>query len=68
MQLAKKPYVLIILDGWGYSENTLFNAIHSANKPVWDSIWKNYPHTLVSASVRMLGCLIFKWVILKLGI
>lgn len=55
MQLAKKPYVLIILDGWGYSENTLFNAIHSANKPVWDSIWKNYPHTLVSASGTDVG-------------
>jgi 2,3-bisphosphoglycerate-independent phosphoglycerate mutase len=50
MQLSHKPYVLIILDGWGYSENTLFNAIHSAKKPTWDNIWKMYPHTLVSAS------------------
>ena len=55
MQLAQKPYVLIILDGWGYSENTLFNAIHSANKPVWDNIWKHYPHTLVSASGTDVG-------------
>ncbi len=55
MQLTQKPYVLLILDGWGYSENTLFNAIHSAKKPVWDNLWKQYPHTLVSASGTDVG-------------
>ena len=55
MQLPHKPYVLIILDGWGYSENTLFNAIHSAKKPTWDKLWKHYPHTLVSASGTDVG-------------
>jgi len=55
MQLTQKPYVLIIFDGWGYSENTLFNAIHSAKKPVWDKLWKQYPHTLVSASGTDVG-------------
>jgi 2,3-bisphosphoglycerate-independent phosphoglycerate mutase len=55
MDLPHKPYVLIILDGWGYSENTLFNAIHSAKKPSWDDLWKKYPHTLVSASGTDVG-------------
>ena len=55
MDLAHKPYVLIILDGWGYSENTLFNAIHSAKKHTWDMLWKNYPHTLVNASGTEVG-------------
>jgi len=55
MQLAHRPYVLIVMDGWGYSENTLFNAIHSAKKPVWDNLWKNYPHILVSASGTDVG-------------
>lgn len=50
MQLPHRPYVLIVLDGWGYSEDPHFNAIYSASKPVWDRIWKNCPHTLVSAS------------------
>jgi len=50
MRLKLRPYILIILDGWGYSENTLFNAIHSARKPVWDRLWKDYPHTLINAS------------------
>jgi 2,3-bisphosphoglycerate-independent phosphoglycerate mutase len=55
MQLLHRPYVLIVLDGWGYSDNTLFNAIHSARKPVWDRLWKNYPHILVSASGTDVG-------------
>jgi 2,3-bisphosphoglycerate-independent phosphoglycerate mutase len=55
MELTNRPYVLIILDGWGYSENTLFNAIHSAKKPTWDHIWKMYPHILVSASGTDVG-------------
>ncbi len=42
--------ILIILDGWGYSENTVYNAIHSAKKPVWDNLWDKYPHILLSAS------------------
>lgn len=55
MQLPHRPYILVILDGWGCTENTLSNAIHSAKKPVWDYIWKNYPHTLVNASGREVG-------------
>lgn len=50
MQLAHRPYILIVLDGWGYSENTIFNAIHSAKKPNWDRFWTEYPHTLINAS------------------
>ena len=47
--------VLIILDGWGYSENTAYNAIHSARKPAWDYLWDNYPHTLLNASGMDVG-------------
>ncbi|MFT5132021.1 MAG: 2,3-bisphosphoglycerate-independent phosphoglycerate mutase [Gammaproteobacteria bacterium] len=48
--LPRKPVILIILDGWGYSENTEFNAISGARKPTWDNLWSTYPHTLISAS------------------
>ena len=27
-----------------------YNAIYSANKPIWDNIWEKYPHTLINAS------------------
>ena len=46
---AKKPIVLAIMDGWGYSENPENNAILSANTPLWDKLWatgsRNFIHT-----------------------
>ena len=47
---AKQPTVLIILDGWGYREETKDNAIANGNTPVWDRLWREAPHTLVSGS------------------
>ena len=47
--------VLLILDGWGYSETPQHNAIAAANKPVWDRIWDNYPHTLIRTSGAAVG-------------
>ena len=44
------PVVLVVLDGWGYSENTEYNAIYSANTPCWDAIWAECPGLLLSAS------------------
>lgn len=50
MQVIHKPTILIILDGWGHTDNTVYNAVYSAHKPVWDRLWYEYPHTLISAS------------------
>ncbi len=50
MQIKHRPIVLIVLDGWGYSENTVYNAIYSANKPVWERLWVDHPRTLIRAS------------------
>lgn len=50
MATPKKPLVLLILDGWGYREEHEFNAIAQAHTPVMDSLWQNYPHTLISGS------------------
>jgi 2,3-bisphosphoglycerate-independent phosphoglycerate mutase len=47
--------VLIVLDGWGYSEDTHFNAIAAARKPVWDRLWSRYPHTLIRTSGAAVG-------------
>ena len=46
----RTPYVLIVLDGWGYREDTTDNAIASARTPVWDRLWANRPHNLISGS------------------
>jgi len=55
MSHPHRPLALIILDGWGYSEDPKYNAIYAAKKPVWDQLWQNYPHTLISASGAGVG-------------
>ncbi|MDX9875413.1 MAG: 2,3-bisphosphoglycerate-independent phosphoglycerate mutase [Spongiibacteraceae bacterium] len=50
MTQAKKPVVLIILDGWGYREEPDNNAIYHARKPFWDQLWSEQPRTLISGS------------------
>ncbi|MCU7877296.1 MAG: 2,3-bisphosphoglycerate-independent phosphoglycerate mutase [Candidatus Thiodiazotropha sp. (ex Lucinoma borealis)] len=50
-----KPVALIILDGWGYSEETEVNAIAEARTPVWDRLWRENPHTLVYTSGAAVG-------------
>ena len=55
MSAAKKPLVLLILDGWGYREDQSNNAIAQANTPVLDNLWQQYPHTLISGSGMDVG-------------
>ncbi len=54
-QQSHRPVALIILDGWGYSETPENNAIYAANTPNWDQLWRDYPHTLISASGEGVG-------------
>ena len=44
------PTALIILDGFGHREETEHNAIAAAHAPVWDALWRDAPHTLISGS------------------
>jgi 2,3-bisphosphoglycerate-independent phosphoglycerate mutase len=46
----KKPNVLMILDGWGYSEKKDYNAISLANTNNLDFFIKKYPGTFLSCS------------------
>jgi len=46
----KTPTVLIVLDGWGHRDDPRDNAIALASTPVWDRLWAEAPHTLVSGS------------------
>ena len=47
--------LLMILDGWGYREETDFNAIAHANTPNWDKLWAERPRTLIRASESAVG-------------
>lgn len=49
------PVLLLILDGFGYSEEADSNAVLAAHKPHWDTLWRNYPHTLINASEKFVG-------------
>ena len=51
----KKSTVLIILDGWGYRENTESNAIFHANTPVLDNLIANKPNMLIETSGMAVG-------------
>ncbi len=50
-----KTAVLLILDGWGHREDNYYNAIHAADSPVWDELWRGRPHTLVRTSGEAVG-------------
>ncbi|MEG4305518.1 2,3-bisphosphoglycerate-independent phosphoglycerate mutase [Microcoleus sp. D3_18a_C4] len=54
-QASVSPVVLIILDGWGFSEEKDGNAIAAAKTPVMDSLWAAYPSTLIHTSGRAVG-------------
>src|SRR5579872_364140 len=51
----KKPFLLLILDGFGYREDLKYNAIANANMPVWKKLWAEYPHTLIEGSGHCVG-------------
>ncbi|MBL4782969.1 MAG: 2,3-bisphosphoglycerate-independent phosphoglycerate mutase [Porticoccaceae bacterium] len=55
IETQKAPLVLLILDGWGYSEATEANAIYSARSPVWDQLWQREAKTLVHCSGERVG-------------
>ena len=50
-----RPVVLLILDGWGLSDEQDHNAIFAAHTPVWDRLWKEHPHTEINTSGSSVG-------------
>jgi 2,3-bisphosphoglycerate-independent phosphoglycerate mutase len=46
---------LVVLDGWGLAEPGPGNAVSLARTPVFDSLWKSFPHTTLSACGRAVG-------------
>jgi 2,3-bisphosphoglycerate-independent phosphoglycerate mutase len=53
--VSKRPLVLTILDGWGYSAQTANNAIALARKPSYDKLLREFPNTLIRASEHFVG-------------
>ena len=57
MQAAqgRRPVMLVILDGWGWREESADNAVRLANTPVFDRLWSGCPHAFLSASGTEVG-------------
>jgi 2,3-bisphosphoglycerate-independent phosphoglycerate mutase len=47
--------VLVILDGWGCAPPGPGNAVELAETPVFDRLWRDYPHTTLEASGEAVG-------------
>jgi 2,3-bisphosphoglycerate-independent phosphoglycerate mutase len=46
---------LVILDGWGVAPAGPGNAVGLADTPVFDRLWREYPHTTIEASGEAAG-------------
>ena len=53
--MAKKPVMLMILDGFGNAPKSEGNAVELAKKPNFDKLLKEYPHTNLNASGLAVG-------------
>ncbi|SDB16274.1 2,3-bisphosphoglycerate-independent phosphoglycerate mutase [Eubacterium oxidoreducens] len=53
--MAKKPTVLMILDGFGLNDKTEGNAVYAANTPNIDGLMKKYPWAKGNASGLAVG-------------
>jgi 2,3-bisphosphoglycerate-independent phosphoglycerate mutase len=52
------PYplvALVILDGWGCAPPGPGNAVELADTPVFDDLWRRFPHTTLEASGEAVG-------------
>lgn len=47
--------MLLILDGWGWRDETADNAVRLAHTPTFDRLWQTCPHALLRASGRDVG-------------
>ena len=55
IQLTKRPVVLMILDGFGFSPEKAGNAIMAARTPNLDQLRRENPHTLIRTSGMDVG-------------
>ena len=51
----RRPFVLAILDGWGYNASAHGNAIAAADLPNWTRFLASYPNALLEASGEEVG-------------
>jgi 2,3-bisphosphoglycerate-independent phosphoglycerate mutase len=50
-----RPVMLVVLDGWGWRDETADNAVRLARTPVFDRLWTSCPHALLRTSGADVG-------------
>lgn len=55
MSIKKQTKLLLILDGWGHSNDIKGNAIAMANTPVWDKLNTKFANSLIHTSGKNVG-------------
>jgi 2,3-bisphosphoglycerate-independent phosphoglycerate mutase len=53
--MSKTPAMLVILDGFGWREETADNAVAQANKPNFDRLWAGCPHAFLTTCGHDVG-------------
>jgi 2,3-bisphosphoglycerate-independent phosphoglycerate mutase len=51
----RRPVMLVVLDGWGWREDSADNAIRQAKTPTFDRLWANGPHAFLRTSGKDVG-------------
>ncbi len=55
MPQSIRPVMLVILDGFGWREETADNAVRQARTPTFDRLWQTCPHAFLRTSGRNVG-------------
>ena len=50
-----RPVMLVILDGWGWREDSADNAVAQARTPAFDALWASCPHAFLRTSGADVG-------------
>src|SRR5208337_680299 len=53
--MATRPVKLVILDGFGWREETADNAVRQAKTPTFSGLWESGPHAFLHTSGRDVG-------------
>ncbi|HEY4044517.1 MAG TPA: 2,3-bisphosphoglycerate-independent phosphoglycerate mutase [Rhodopila sp.] len=53
--MATRPVMLVILDGFGWREDSADNAVRLAKTPIFSGLWDSFPHSLLHTSGRDVG-------------
>jgi 2,3-bisphosphoglycerate-independent phosphoglycerate mutase len=51
----RRPVMLVVLDGWGWREETADNAVRQAKTPAFDRLWATGPHAFLRTDGREVG-------------